>query len=131
MDASCPPAMDMMQYLPGQRFTRPEIVKHEDPHVLYAELDYVPGGIQTATPYWQAVVDTGRDHETGTLQYGVAKPLEKDNRLVTFEVYESLAYLKDVHVPSDAIQNSIAKTKHLRTGLKHHTLKMVGGFLHK
>lgn len=124
-------ALHMLQYLPGMRFTRDEILQQADPHVLFAELDYVPGGVETATPYWQAVVDTGRDREVGTLHYGIARDLEKEDRLVAFEVYESPEYLKDVHVPSEAIQNSIANTKHLRTGLKHHALKKVGGFLHK
>jgi quinol monooxygenase YgiN len=131
LDTSTPPTLHLLEYLPNMRFTRDEILKQTDPHVLFAELDYIPGGIDTATPYWQAVVDTGRDKEPGTLSYGIAKDLEKENRLVAFEVYESPAYLKDVHVPSEAIQNSIANTKHLRTGLKHHMLKKVGGFLHK
>jgi quinol monooxygenase YgiN len=131
LDPSTPLALHMLEYLPNQRFTRDAILQHPDPHVLFAELDYIPGGIDTATPYWQAVVDTGRDKEPGTLSYGIAKDLQKEGRLVAFEVYESPAYLKDVHVPSEAIQNSIRDTKHLRTGLKHHMLKKVGGFLHK
>jgi quinol monooxygenase YgiN len=131
LDSSNPPSLAMLNYLPTMQFTRDEVLSHDDPHVLFAELDYVPGGIETSTPYWQAVVDTGRDFESGTLSYGIAKDQEKENRLVAFEVYESPAYLRDVHVPSDAIQNSIANTKHLRTGLKHHMLKKVGGFLHK
>lgn len=120
------------EYLPGGfRFDRREVLQHPDPHLLFAELDYIPGGVETATPYWKAVVDTGRDHEEGTLVYGVAKDTTRENRLNTIEAYESPAYLKDVHVPSNAIQESIKNTKHLRTGLKHHALKRVSGYLYK
>lgn len=131
LDADNPPALNLLDYLPNQRFTRDDVLKHPDPHVLVGELDYIPGGIDTATPYWQAVVDTSRDNEPGTLSYGIAKDQQKENRLTSFEVYESAAYLWDVHVPSEAIKQSIANTKHLRTGLKHYPLKKVGGFLHK
>lgn len=61
----------------------------------------------------------------------ILKDSQKENRLCAFEVYESAEYLKDVHVPSGAIQSSINNTKHLRTRLKHHFLKKKGGFLYR
>lgn len=136
--------LHLLQYLDqGFGFTRAEVKKDaaaKDPtyglHVIFAELDYVEGGVGKATPYWKAVVDTGRDNEPGTLAYGIYKPNkvpegEENKALKTFEVYESVEYLKDVHVPSDAISESIKNTKHLRTGLKHHLLRKVYGFLDK
>lgn len=130
---SDPPVLHMLQYIDASfSFTRPEVdTAKDDQHVLFAELDYTPGGVETATPYWRAVVHTGRDREVGTLAYGVARSLQAEEKLATFEVYESEEYLRDVHVPSDAISESIKNTKHLRTGLRHHALKNVYGFLYK
>lgn len=136
--------LHMLQYLsPDFSFTRADVENanaatdaEHGLHVIFAELDYVEGGVDKATPFWKAVVETGHDHEPGTLAYGVLRPAKVPNgegnkSLKTFEVYESVDYLKDVHVPSDAIGESIKNTKHLRTGLKHHLLRKVYGFLHK
>lgn len=131
-DAENPPILQNIQYLsPSFEFSRAIPSNVADPHVIFAELDYIPGGVATATPYWKAVVDTGRENEPGTFAYGVLSDKTKEERLCTFEVYESPEYLKDVHVPSDAISESIKNTKHLRTGLKHNLLRKVGGFLYK
>uniref|UniRef100_A0A8H7K701 ABM domain-containing protein n=1 Tax=Bionectria ochroleuca TaxID=29856 RepID=A0A8H7K701_BIOOC len=94
-------------------FSRPTAAIHSDPHVIIAELDYVPGGVETSTRYWKAVDPNA------------------ENKLYTFEAYESPEYLKSVHVPSDAVAENIKNTKHLRTGLKHNVLKMIGGYLYK
>lgn len=126
---AAPPSRQVLHWLTDDfTFWRPEVAKHPDPHVIFAELDYIPGGAATATPYWKAVVDTGREKEPGTLAYGILRDPANAERLATFEAYESPEYLKDVHVPSDAISKSIKNTKHLRTGLKHNLLKKVGGF---
>ena len=125
------PVVHVLEYIPGFRFDRKEVLNHEDPHVIFATLDYIPGGVETSIPYWKAVVETGRDNEKGTLVYGILKDPNTVNRLCTIEAYESPDYLTSVHVPSQAIQNSIANTKHLRTGLKHNFLKKKGGFLYK
>lgn len=126
------PTSFSLQYLgPEFEFSRPEATQNADPHVIFAELDYSPGGSATAVPYWKAVVETGRGREPGTLAYGVMRDLDQEEKLATFEAYESADYLKDDHVASDAIAASIANTKHLRTGLKQHLLKRVLGFLYK
>ncbi|PGH02265.1 hypothetical protein AJ80_08890 [Polytolypa hystricis UAMH7299] len=124
-------AIHNLEYFPGFRFSRESVLEHPDPYCMFAELDYVPGGVDTSIPYWRAVVETGRDNEPGTMVYGILKDTEKANRLCSIEAYESAEYLKDVHVPSKAIQESIANTKHLRTGLKHHFMKKRGGFLYR
>ncbi|KPM38192.1 hypothetical protein AK830_g8367 [Neonectria ditissima] len=131
LDPADTPDVHILEYLPEFRFTRPEVLKHPDPHVIFAELDYIPGEVETSIPYWRAVVETGRDEESGTLVYGILKDTQKKHRLCSIEAYESPEYLKDVHVPSKAIQSSISNTKHLRTGLKHHILQKKGGFLYK
>lgn len=127
------PAAWLLTYLPGGfRFNRSEVTEKTDPHIVFAELDYLSGAVETATPYWKEVVDTGRDDETGTLAYGVLKDLFKtEDKLFTFEIYESVEYLKEAHIPSAAVQNNIKNTGSLRTGLKHTLLKHIGGFLHR
>ncbi|KAI8240204.1 4-coumarate--CoA ligase-like 7 [Colletotrichum sp. SAR 10_99] len=105
--------------------------KEKDPWVIIAELGYHPGGSATSIPYWQGVVIEGRENEEGTLVYGLARDSEDREKLWTVEVYESEAYLKDVHVKSTAIAESIKNTKHLRTGLTWTFLKWKDGFLHK
>lgn len=131
LDPDLQPTLHVLEFIPPLSFNREEVLKHEDPHVIFATLDYIPGGVETSIPYWKAVVETGRDNEPGTLVYGILKDPNTVNRLCTIEAYESADYLRDVHVPSQAIQNSIANTKHLRTGLKHNFLKKKAGFLYK
>ena len=127
-----PPVIHELQYISSDfEFSRPGARTIADPHVIFAELHYIPGGVATSIPYWKAVVDTGRDKEPGTLAYGILRDSSKEDKLASFEVYESPEYLKDVHVPSDAITQSIKNTKHLRTGLKHNILKKVAGYLYK
>lgn len=115
----------------GFEFSRPSVNAAKDPHVLFADLTYQPGTASQSLPYWKAVVDTGLNDEPGTLVYGVMKDPQNTDKIFVFEAYESPEYLADVHVPSQAIQNSIRDTKHLRTGLTHTTLKLEGGYLHK
>ncbi|KAF4919325.1 4-coumarate--CoA ligase-like 7 [Colletotrichum viniferum] len=114
-------------------FSRAKVPEHKekDPWVIIAELGYHPGGSATSIPCWQGVVDEGRENEKGTLVYGLARDSENREKLWTVEVYESKAYLKDVHVKSTAIAESIKNTKHLRTGLTWTFLKWKDGFLHK
>ncbi|EQB56678.1 AMP-binding enzyme [Colletotrichum gloeosporioides Cg-14] len=114
-------------------FSRAKVSEHKekDPWVIIAELGYRPGGSETSIPYWQGVVNEGRENEGGTLVYGLARDSEDSEKLWTVEVYESEAYLKDVHVKSKAIAESIKNTKHLRTGLTWTFLSWKDGFLHK
>lgn len=126
-----PPAIHQLQFLEALDFARPEVTSHSDPYVIYATLDYVSEGASESLPYWKQVVDTGRELESGTLIYGICRDNDRKDRLCTVEAYESKAYLDDVHVKSDAIAESIKKTKHLRTGLKHTLLKIQAGYLYK
>ncbi|KAI9902327.1 hypothetical protein N3K66_001679 [Trichothecium roseum] len=119
---------------PDFTFSRPAAGTHPDPYVVLAELDYAPGGAATATPYWRAVVDAAREEEPGTLAYGVLREEGEEgegDRLCTAEVYESEAYLREVHVPGHAVAANIRGTKGIRTGLGHHVLRKIGGYLYK
>jgi quinol monooxygenase YgiN len=112
-------------------FKKPGITKISDPYVIFAALDYLPDQANVSLPYWKDVVTAGRDDEPGTFVYGIAKDPATADKLFTIEAYESEAYLREVHVKSKAIEESIKNTKHLRKGLKHNFLKFVGGFLYK
>lgn len=70
LDPNDKPDVHILEYLPEFRFDRQEVLTHGDPHIAFAELDYVPGGVDTSIPYWKAVVETGREDEPGTLVYG-------------------------------------------------------------
>lgn len=120
-----------LQYVDDFYFSRGEVSKHEDPCVVIAELDYKPDTVQQSIPYWKAVADTGREKEAGTLVYGILRDPKEQNKLFTVEAYDSKEYLLDVHAKSKAVDESIKNTKHLREGLKHHFLKIQGGFLYK
>ncbi|KAH7029850.1 uncharacterized protein B0I36DRAFT_412202 [Microdochium trichocladiopsis] len=125
------PEINQLAMIDGFHFSRPQVNSAKDPHVLFADLSYHPAGVVKALPYWQAVVDTGRNDEPGTWVYAVNKDPTNENRICVLETYETPEYLTEVHVPSHAIQESIKNTKDLRTGLKHTKLKLVKGFLHR
>jgi quinol monooxygenase YgiN len=125
------PTLHNLHFIDGLDFVRPEVSEHSDPYVVFAELNYKLDSAAMSLPYWKEVVVTGRDKEPGTLVYGVLKDSAKEDTLCTIEAYESLEYLTDVHVPSEAVQENIKNTKDLRTSLKHHILKMEAGFLHR
>ncbi|OIW28611.1 hypothetical protein CONLIGDRAFT_670416 [Coniochaeta ligniaria NRRL 30616] len=120
-----------LTYIDDFFFTRPEVKTAKDPFIAFAELEYKPGTVAQSIPYWKAVVEEGRNNEPGTLMYGIVRDPEAENMLYALEVYESKDYLYDVHVKSNAIQESIKNTKHLRNNLTHHFLKLAGGFLMK
>jgi len=124
-----PPAVYQLE--PIYSSTKPEIADAKSPHIVFANLDYKPEGIKTSLPYWEKVASTSEKDEPGTLFYAVTKTAENPDQLHTVEVYESEKYLWDVHAKSQAVQDSVANTKHLRTGLKHAHLQLVGGFWYK
>ena len=77
-------------------------------------------------------MDAARGEEPGTLAYGVLRDEQGEgDRLCTVEVYESEAYLRDVHVPGHAVAANIRGTKEIRTGLRHRVLRKMGGYLYK
>jgi quinol monooxygenase YgiN len=125
------PTVYSLEFIPGFSFSRPQVAIQENPHVIFAALDYKPNTVPTSLPYWQAVVDTSKNDEPGTLLYGICRDAADENKLFTVEAYESKEYLTDVHVKSQAIAESIKNTKHLRNGLKHTFLKLQAGYLYK
>lgn len=112
-------------------FTRPQVRDHQDLYVVIAEITYMLGGFAASKPYWEAVVESSREGEPGTLSYGVLKDLSEEEKLATFEAYESQEYLNDVHAPSDAVRQNIHETSYMRAGSERHVFKMVAGYLYK
>lgn len=125
------PTFHQLKFIDGFHFTRPTIRDQSDPHIIFATLDYKPDTVPVSLPYWKAVVDTSANDEPGTLVYGICKDPNNKDKLYTIEAHNSEEYLKDVHVKSDAIAESIKNTKHLRNGLTHTFLKLEAGFLYR
>ena len=120
-----------LDFVDGLHFSRKELAQHADPYVTFAEIDYEHDTAAQSIPYWQAVAETGRESEPGTLAYGVLKDAKEKDKLFTVEVYESKEYLWDVHAKSKAVEENVKNTKDLRKGLKHQFLQLRAGFLHK
>lgn len=110
-------------------FTRPQIKDCADPYVVFDEVTYMPGGFAGSKPYWEAIVESSREKEPGTLSYDILKDLREEEIVATFEVYESEEYARDVHAQSGPVRDKVENTTHLRAGLKHHVLKKIAGFL--
>jgi quinol monooxygenase YgiN len=125
------PVVHMLEYIDGFEFSRPEVNETSDPHVIVGQLVYKPETVAKSLPYWEEVVRTSKANEPKTLAYGIAKDPKDGNTLFTIEAYENEAALKDVHVKSKAIEESIKNTKDLRESLQHTFLKFYAGYLHR
>ncbi len=130
--ASAAPNVRLLKYpSDGYQFSRPEHSVQKDLWVIVAEEDYYPGGVEASMSSWQAVVDEGRTREAGTLVYGILQDENHAEKLLTFEAYQSEAYLKEVHLKSKVIEDNMKSTKHLRWGSERTFLQFKGGYLHK
>jgi quinol monooxygenase YgiN len=125
------PVVHMLEYVDGLEFSRPEVNTTSDPYVIVGQLVYKPDSSTKSLPYWEAVVKTSKANEPKTLVYGIAKDPKDPNNLFTIEAYENEAALKDIHVKSKAIEESIKNTKDLRESLQHTFLKFYAGYLHR
>jgi quinol monooxygenase YgiN len=125
------PTVHMLEYVDGLEFSRPEVNKTSDPYFIVGQLVYKPDGLVKSLPYWAEVVKTSKADEPKTLAYGIAKDPKDANNLFTIEAYENEAALKDVHVKSKAIEESIKNQKDLRESLQHTFLKFYAGYLHR
>jgi quinol monooxygenase YgiN len=110
---------------------RASISAHADPYIVLGTVDYEDGGLNASFPYWKAVFETTQKNEEGTLKYALCQDSEDPKKLRTIEAYKDKEYLWGVHVKTDAVKENVANTKHLRTGLKHVFLKIVGGYFVK
>jgi hypothetical protein len=111
-------------------FTKPEVIGYEDPTIVFTDLGYKQGTLQSTLPYWKRVADVSKA-ESGTFVWGVALNRAESDKLAVMHVYESLEYLINVHAVSKEMQDIQGFTADLRTELAPHFLKFVGGYLWK
>lgn len=116
---------------PFNSMTRDYISKNETPFILLGTVDYVDGGLDKSLPYWKDIFETTDQSEEGTLSYSLCKDREQPDKLRTIEVYKDSEYLWTTHAKSRAVAENVKNTKHLRTGLKHIFLRIVGGYFLK
>ncbi len=111
-------------------FTKSEVTKSADPTVVFTELGYKPGTLQSTLPYWKRVAEVSKA-ESGTLIWGVALDPADPDKLAIIHVYESQEYLMEVHATSKEIQETQDFTADLKTQFAPYFLKLVGGYLWK
>ncbi|KAF2431271.1 hypothetical protein EJ08DRAFT_696657 [Tothia fuscella] len=113
-------------------FTRPELLKKENPFVLLAKLSYHPDRFAEGLEGWKPVVAHGEKNEPGVLAYSVGKDVEHENRLTLVEAYESEKYLKNVHFKSKPVQKKLHEEDELRsTEPEVVCLRQVAGYWYK
>jgi len=123
------PTIHMLDYVNDLSFSKPQVVKAQDPFVVFATIEWHPGKRDQSIPYWTNVLEESRT-ESGTFVYGVLTDSDKTEVSHTLEAYESKDYLWDVHVKQNAaVHETVKDTKQWRISLEHNFLKMVGGFI--
>jgi quinol monooxygenase YgiN len=126
-----PPDFYMLNYLDNTVFTKPDIVKLEDPFVSFAKIVYNPGQRAEAIPYWKNTF-AETQAESGTYLYGLVVDKEKEDVLYTIQTYESEAYLRGVHLKENkAVGESMKVLKSMSKSVVHNELRIVGGYLNK
>lgn len=87
-------------------------------HVAMARINYAHGKRFEGIQHWKTVASSvEKTEQDGTYTYWFLADPEDENVLYSLERYKDEAYLWDVHVPSQAIQENIASQKHIRSGL--------------
>ena len=94
----------------------------QEPFCILAEIEYHKGKRTEGIEHWKTVAASVEMNENQTYTYLFSEDMEDEQRLCSIERYSSQNYLKDVHIPSDAIQGNIARQKDLRSGLRLHFL---------
>ncbi|CAK7244831.1 MAG: hypothetical protein STHCBS139747_006379 [Sporothrix thermara] len=112
-------------------FTRNDAIgAATDPHIVIGEISYKSAELASKSlMYWAKVMQTTRSDEPGSLVYAVACGDAEPSKFYSLEAYTSKDYLWDVHAKSQAVQDNVRETSDWRSGLKHHILKQVDGFL--
>jgi len=116
---------------PFHILTRPKVLTHNDPYIVFGTVEYQAGKMVESMPYWKNVFSTTQTEEAGSLVYALCSDHAKPDVMRTVEVYESKEYLWDPHAKSDAVVENVKNTKHLRTGLEHVFLQIIAGYLYK
>lgn len=125
-----PPKIWTLNLQEDSSFTKPEVTQCADPTVVFTELGYKPGTLQSTLPYWKKVAEVSKA-ESGTLAWGLALDPEDSDKLAIIHVYESQDYLMKVHATSKEIQEAQDFTLDLKTQFAPYFLKLVGGYLWK
>jgi len=123
------PQRDEIVDLAGGYLYRPDQVETtSDPVVVIASIQYEPGTRDEGLTKWGITGKAVKKNEQDTFTYCFFKNTEDESKIYTFERYKTKDYLWEVHVPSDAIQQNIARQKDIRTqgGLVHSFWKEVG-----
>ncbi|KAF1974291.1 hypothetical protein BU23DRAFT_531789 [Bimuria novae-zelandiae CBS 107.79] len=111
-------------------FTRPEIVNATDPWICYASIEYKEGKRAEALEPWKHVTSEMEKNEADTLNYSILKDNDHAETIRTLEIYASEEYFKEVHVPSQAVQENMKNYgNEIRASIKHVFLKYRGGFM--
>jgi quinol monooxygenase YgiN len=127
---SAPPTTTISDLVQG--YTRPEISSCSDPYIAVGSLEYKEGKRTEALEGWKQVASETEKNEADTLSYGIYKNREHPETVKAVEFYRSQEYFKQVHVPSNAIQENLKKYgNEIRASVSHVWLKHVAGFLVK
>lgn len=124
------PTIHQLGWVNNMEFVKPEASKEQSPFIVFGELDWQEGKRDGTFERWKANLDSSKD-ESGCFAYGLAQKEDAPNTLYTLEMYESEKYLWDVHVNAPAVQETIAKTKDVRTNVKLNKLRLHGGYAYK
>jgi quinol monooxygenase YgiN len=125
-----PPQIWELDVQEDSTFTRLEVVGYENPVIVFTELGYKQGALQSTLPYWKEVADVSKA-ESGTLVWGVSLDREDPDKLAVIHVYESTQYLMHVHAASKEMQAVQEFTANIRTHIAPHFLEFVGGYIWK
>jgi quinol monooxygenase YgiN len=112
-------------------FTRPTIIEHENPYIVFATLDYKPDTADFAAEGFSDVCKATEKAEMGTLSYNILKDKDNKNQVKTIEAYESEEYLWDPHATSQAVKSNQELTKDMRTNRHLVFLKLISGYFYK
>ncbi|KAF2713318.1 hypothetical protein K504DRAFT_517307 [Pleomassaria siparia CBS 279.74] len=113
-----PPLAQALRTAAGFSFRPPGPQSFPGIHAAMAKIQYAPGTRSHGIEHWKSVAASVDETEKeGTYTYWFLTDPEDEDVLFSLERYKSEEYLWNVHVPSAAIQDNIAKQKGIRIGL--------------
>ncbi|KAK5175100.1 uncharacterized protein LTR77_000237 [Saxophila tyrrhenica] len=124
------PTIRQLSFLNDLDFVKPSAADQKDPLIVFADIQFSSGERDGTLKYWKQNLESSKE-ESGCFVYGFAHDEAKPDTLYTLEVYVSEKYLWDVHIKAPAVQETIEKTKDLRTEMKLAKLQLKGGYVAK
>lgn len=124
------PTIHYLSYLEDMTCTKDDAATVKDPFIVFGTVKFATDKRDSTLQYWAGNLESSQN-ESGCFVYSFAKAEDKPDVLYTLEVYESEKFLMDVHVPSQAVQETISKTKDVREDLVLAKLRLRGGFVYK